>query len=300
MNTLVKCLAVALLVLAVVAMDVGQADARRFGGGRSFGGSRSFNKSYSKPAPTQRQSATGSQASGARSSRFGGMGGIFGGLLAGTLLGSLFFGHPFAGGGMLDLLLIGGAIFLIMKLMRGRRPATQAAGRSGGMGYGGAGPDAGPSMRTGGASRAEQGWSNLGASPRPDERPGIDVPPGFDEAEFLEGAKALFNRMQTSWDARDLDDIRQFTTDAVYDEVRSQAAADPQPSTTEVLMVDGRLLEVRTEGAATLATVFFDAYMREEAVASRSEQVREVWHFRREDGVAGGTWRLDGIQQLEQ
>jgi len=293
MRSMGKFLVVILLALVLGAVECGSADAARFGGGRSFGGSRSFSKSYSKPVTPQRQTGTGMAAP----SRLGGMGGIFGGLLAGTLLGSMFFGHPFAGGGMMDILLIGGLLFLLLRMFGKRRPAQQAAGRSGGMGYGGAGPDlaSGPMTRDAGA-----GWSGLRAQPAPGAGPEITLPPGFDEAEFLAGAKAAFTRLQASWDTRDLDDIRQFTSDAVFDEIKAQAQTDPGPSQTDVIMVEARLLEARIQGQATLATVIFDALLREDRAAGAAGQVREVWHFKREAGFAEGAWHLDGIQQLEQ
>ncbi|WP_035252800.1 Tim44 domain-containing protein [Desulfocurvus vexinensis] len=289
MRIIVQFFAVALLALAVCAVDASPADAARFGGGKSFGGNKSFNQNYSKPAPTQRQ--TGQQQMGAPARPgMGAMGGMLGGLLAGTLLGSLFFGQPFAGGGMLDILLIGGVLFLLFRLLRGRRPMAQPAGA--GMGYGG--PPSGPMTRDAGPGAA---WGGLASAA--DARPEVSTPPGFDEAEFLQGAKAAYGRLQTSWDARDLDDIRQFTTDAVFSEIGAQAQADPGPSRTEVLMVDARLLEARAEGPATLATVYFDALLRENQ-GGTTAQVREVWHFRRQDDVSGGMWLLDGIQQLEQ
>lgn len=297
MRTALKFLIVPLFIVALVAMDASLADARRFGGGRSFGGSRSFSKSYSKPVTPQRQTMGGASATrNTRNSRFGGMGGLFGGLLAGTLLGSLFFGHPFAGGGMMDILLIGGLIFLFMKLFRGRRPSPQAAaGRSGGMSYGGGGPQPQQDVHQ---RSSNAGWGGLGStSGAAEAAPGIDVPAGFDTDEFLEGAKLAFNRLQASWDARDIDDIAEFTTTAVQQEIRRQAAEDPSPSRTEILMVNARLLEAKTEGGATLATVYFDALMREDA-AGGTEQVREVWHFKKDDSVKGGMWLLDGLQQL--
>ncbi len=290
MKIIVQIFAVALLALAVCAVDPSPADAARFGGGKSFGGSRSFNQNYSKPAAPQRQTGQQQMANPARPG-MGAMGGMLGGLLAGTLLGSLFFGQPFAGGGMLDILLIGGVLFLLFRLLRGRRPVAQPAGA--GMGHGGAGP--GPFMTRDAGSGAA--WGGLGGGP--DARPEVSTPPGFDEADFLQGAKAAYGRLQTSWDARDLADIRQFTTDAVFSEISAQAQADPGPSRTEVLMVDARLLEARAEGPATLATVYFDALLRENQ-GGGTDQVREVWHFRRQDDIANGMWLLDGIQQLEQ
>ncbi|WP_461208697.1 Tim44 domain-containing protein [Desulfocurvus sp. DL9XJH121] len=294
MRSIVKICIVILLLAAVAALDASPAEAR-FGGGRSFGGSRSFSRGWSKPVSPLRQQGAFTGQQGMRSpSRFGGMGGLLGGLLAGSLLGSLFFGHPFGGVGMFDLLLIGGGIFLLMRLLGRGRAAAQHAGRTGGMSYGGGGPmDDQNTYRSGMAD----GWGGLGSQGgMADAAQGIDLPPGFDVDEFLKGAKLAFNRLQASWDARDMDDIAQFASKAVLDEVRSQAAQDPNPSRTEVLMVNARLLEAKQEGGVVLATVYFDALMREDRGGS-TEQVREVWHFRN-DG-AQGHWILDGLQQLE-
>lgn len=293
MHNALKLFVAVLLLLAVAALDVSPADAARFGGGRSFGGSRSFSRSYSKPISPMRQPGTTTTQGLNRPSRFGGMGGLLGGLLAGSLIGSLLFGGGFGGVGMFDLLLIGGGIYLLMRLLGRSRPAAQHAGRSGGMSYGGGGPEPQGAYRTG----AGDGWAGLGSpGGTADAAQGIVLPEGFDSQEFLEGAKMAFGRLQASWDARDLDDIAQFTSPAVQEEIRRQAAEDPGPSLTEVLMVNARLLEAKEQGPATLATVYFDALMREER-GGPTEQVREVWHFRR-DG-ADGSWVLDGLQQLE-
>lgn len=298
MRNALKFLVVPLLVLALAAMDASPAQAKRFGGGRSFGGSKSYSKSYKKSvSPSQSQSSKGTQNM-QRPSRFGGLGGMFGGLLAGTLLGSMLFGGGFGGVGMFDLLLLGGGIWLLMRFLRARRPAAQHAGRTGGMSYGGGGPqygqtyDAEPTRRT----AANSGWGGLGSQGgMADAAKGITLPPNFDSDEFLEGAKIAFNRLQASWDARDMDDIAQFASPAVLEEIRRQAAQDPSQSVTEVLMVNARLLEAKQDGTATLATVYFDALMREEK-GGPTDQVREVWHFRRK--TDSGAWVLDGLQQL--
>lgn len=301
MNNVLKFLLVPLVMIAFVAVSSDFADAKRFGGGRSFGGSRSYQKSYSKPVSPNRQQATQSGSGlNQKRSKFGGLGGVLGGLLAGSLLGSLFFGHSFAGGGFMDLLLIAGIAFLAFKFFKGRRRGAQYAQQGAGMSYGGAGPD--PNGAGYGTSRmadqAQAGWSSLGAQQAAPQQPEINVPEGFDENEFLEGAKLAFNRLQAAWDARDMDDIAQFTSPAVLDEIRGQAAQDPSPSKTEVLMLNVRLLEVRQEAGDIIATTFFDAFIRE-SPATGSEQVREVWHFKRSSADTSSMWRLDGIQQLD-
>jgi predicted lipid-binding transport protein (Tim44 family) len=145
---------------------------------------------------------------------------------------------------------------------------------------------------------AASGWGNLGAAPQ--EAPaGPQVPPGFDAEDFLAGAKTLFARLQRSWSARDIKDIEAFATPAFMEDVRKQAAEDPTPTATDVLLVDAQLLEVRQQGPATIASAYFDTLLREDPKASQPEQVREVWHFVRRDDVPGDRWKLDAIQQLE-
>lgn len=115
-----------------------EADAARFGRGRSFGSKPFMSQPFTKPAPQvapsmRQQQTPGSAATAtAGASRFGGMGGMFGGLLAGTLIGSLLFGGGFQGGGFMDILLIGGLLYLALKLF-GRRAAQSTSNTSGKM-----------------------------------------------------------------------------------------------------------------------------------------------------------------------
>ena len=289
------------LVFGLIMAAAEIAHAKRFGGGGSFGSKPSYSRPASRPAPSQnlnRQSTTNQAVPGSRG--FGGMG-IFGGLLAGTLLGSLLFGGGFGGFGMFDMLLLGLGIFFLMRFLRSRRP-RESMSEAG----------AGPSIRSpqyGQNSQyrsADTSWDNLSSSPRRpmgpmdgDGQPVVNTPAGFDVDDFLKGAKVVYSRLQQSWDARDLQDIREFTTDAVFDEIRAQAQESPEPSKTEVLLINARLLEAKQEGTITHATVYYDVMMREDPTINATAQVREVWHFVRDSRDAGDMWKLDGIQQLE-
>ena len=124
-----------------------------------------------------------------------------------------------------------------------------------------------------------------------------DLPASFDKDDFLKGAKMVFTRLQHSWDARDMDDIAQFTTPEVHEEIKQQAAQSPTPSRSELLLVNARILEVKEDEHGLLATVFFDVLMREEREGAQTEQVREIWHFLKSKEY-GGMWRLDGIEQV--
>jgi len=277
----------------------GYAEARRAGGGRSFGSKPRYQRNVEKPAAPQKdaqQSQAAPQTAQNPSSRgaFGGLGGMLGGFLMGGLIGSLLFGGmgEFQGPGLLDILLIGGGLFLLLRFLRARRAATQAAGP---MSFDGTGADpyAGRSAEP---NRPAWGPAYGGDLNRNE---GSSLPPGFDVAEFLAGAKAAYNRIQESWDKRDLEDIRNFTSPEVWEEMRRQAQEDPNPGKTEIVLLKPEVLEAKREGSETVVSVLFDVLLRESKEQMESEQVKEVWHFSRNESAPGSFWVLEGIQQVE-
>ncbi len=298
-----------LLALTTICASFDAAEAARFGGGRSFGS----RPSYSQPAqrqqtqnmnqskPNQQQQQNLGQTAPARGGMFGRFGGFMGGMLAGSLLGALFFGMPFAGGGMMDILLIGilivaGVMVFRMIAARRRQPEYNYAGAAQGHVEAPTGRNdwsgsqwdrlrTEPSGQASGASASQSGAA-------------VSVP-GFDEEEFLRGAKLVYTRLQASWDARDLNDIHEFATPEVMEEIKRQAAQDPTPSKTEILLINAKVLEAKFQGQHTVATVYYDVLMREDKTKDAPEQVREVWHFRRDSADPKASWKLEGIQQLE-
>ncbi len=268
------------------------AEARRLGGGRSFGSKPSYQRSA--PAPAQRDFDKGQAQrtlpQTTSSSRWGGLGGVFGGLLMGGLIGSLLFGGggPMGGPGILDLLVIGGILFFVVKLFRARRnPAPQQAGHTP---YGSPGSnsfEAYNEHKIPGVNQAEE----VHLKPV--------LPADFDAAEFLKGAKAAYNRLQESWSRRDLDDIAHFASPAVMTELRKQATVEPDPSPVEILLVEATILDVKDSGDERAASVFFDVLMREEPGKEDQPQVKEIWHFKRSLSDSSSFWMLDGIQQVE-
>lgn len=215
----------------------------------------------------------------------------------GGLLGSLLFGgmHGFGGPGLLDILIVGGLLFFLFRFLRARRMATESAGSSAFTGSpaisGSAFQDVQP--------QASWGTSGYGQAPRtiPSSFEPSPIPAGFDEKEFLKGAKAVYTRLQQSWDRRDLNDIREFTSPEVFQEIKRQAEEDPNPGRTEIVLINAELLEVKIEGGQTVASVHYDVLMRESADETMSHQVREIWHFREKS--PGSPWTLEGIQQVE-
>lgn len=264
----------------------------RLGRGRSFGSRPSYQRSAPPPtqAPDSFQNKTGQttpqQPSPSSTSRWKG---ILGGVIAGGLIGSLLFGagQGFGGPGLLDLLLIGGGLFLLFRFLRAKKMATQGAFAS-------------AEGTTAYERSPDQSWGGLNDAAKEESAvtPPPVLPPGFDAEEFLEGANAAFVRLQGAWDKRDLADIRQFTSSEVFAEIEQQAKEDPQPGKTELLFINPQLVEVRDLDHQRVATVLFDVTLRENG-ETFSKQVRELWHFSQEPNTPQSFWKLEGIQQVE-
>lgn len=304
-----------LLFGAFAIVTVDDAYAARMGGGKSFGSKPAMRQSAPPPAMRQQNRQQANQPGAAAAARpggmFGGMGGIFGGLLAGTLLGSLLSGNGLGGGGgFLDIILLAILAFVAYKLFTRFRQKQQEPQPAGAGGFARRNfPDNDqqqPMQREGvfgqrdlpGAQQGGSGWGAFSSNQQQSvEEPAVNVPADFNVDEFLRGAKAAYTRLQQSWDKRDLADIAQFVTPAVMQTLEEQAREDPNPSNTEIMLVNAQLEGFEQDGNDQRAQVYFDVLMRESPAQQQPDDVREIWHFVRDGST--GEWKLDGIQQVQ-
>ncbi|WP_158948830.1 TIM44-like domain-containing protein [Pseudodesulfovibrio cashew] len=122
---------------------------------------------------------------------------------------------------------------------------------------------------------------------------------GFDENEFLEGAKLFFSRFQQANSEKEIEDLRVFLSDEVYANAVLKAQQFPDER-IEVMLVDARLMELKSEGGQTLATVFYDAQISRGESGGQPGHVRAVWEFSRDDDVENGLWTLEKINKVDQ
>ena len=315
-----RSVAIACLAIIAFAPVLLATDAWARAGGGSSGGSRG-SRSYSSPARPTPNPMTPSQPSSPPSSfpqsqpqpqRSGWGAGLMGGLAGfalGGLLGSMLFGHGFGGGiGLLEILIIGGGIFLLFRMMRGRSSAPEPAT---GYGQGGGGqwqsqpqpqyptPSYQAQPVDMGPSDLDRGVANIRQ---------MDMT--FDPSRFTETASDIFFKVQAAWMNRDM----------------SQASVVLTPEMMEILQKDcdrlrgqGRInrlenIAVRSvavteawqESGLDYATVHFLASLLDYTVDERSGQVvdgsrtepakfEEYWTFMRP--VGPNAWRLSAIQQ---
>ena len=302
---------VVLLAFVTTLFAVGDVEAKsRLGGGKSTGMQRE-NVQTAPKAPAQNTVApAGAAAPVAAATPPSGMSrwmGPLAGLAAGGLLASLFMGGGFSGLKMMDILLFAGLAFGAFMLFRmfmrkkamesgyGGGAATQYAGT-----VGANSPVPVPLERSGLAAGAPEIGSRLMTPASITSAPATAprIPADFDLAGFERQARFAFIRLQAANDAKDVNDIRDFTTPEMYAELSLQIQErGDAPQKTEIVSLNVNVLEVVTEGQRAIASVRYSGEIRE-AVGAPTEAFDEVWHVSKRLDDAKSTWLLAGIQQL--
>ncbi len=292
------------ILLLTAALTLGAASldadaARRFGGGGNLGKQRATPamkeapsaapSSPSVPAKAGAPAPAGAPAAAPAQPGFmGRWGGMLAGLGIGALLGSMFGGHLGGGFGLLLMLLVFGAVaFMVMRMLASRvKPVDKPVA------FAAAAPDASaaPQVAIG---------ANLAGAAEP-ARAASNIPPDFQVEPFLRQAKMAFIRLQAANDAKDLADIRDYTTPEMYAEIAMQIEERLDAvQKTEVVNVHPTLVEVANEDGYEIASVRFAGLLREAADAN-PQPFDEVWHVRKKVGDKSATWLIAGIQQLPQ
>ena len=305
------------LMAAVLALGLtlGMADAeaaKRLGGGSSSGMQKKMSppaKESAAPAksptaaPATTPSTAAAPAAQPKRSWMGPIAGLAAGLGLAALASHLGFGEELATALMIGLLVIA-AIAVVGLIMRRRASPQQPA-------MAGAGPmpytpaDAPP----GGSA-----WPTRDtASPRPvDAGRATDLTPNdvapmasarrlphdFDVVGFERQAKLNFIRLQTTNDAGNLDDLREFTTPEMFEKLKADILGrHGEPQQTDVLEVQAEVLEVDEEPSRYVVSVLYRGLIHEEKDAA-AESITEVWHLEKSRHGNSG-WLLAGIQPLQ-
>ena len=315
----IRLLSVALALMAAVAFQVSQADAR-IGGGSSFGsrGSRTFSAPPSTPtapgqaAPMNRTfSQPGAQSpigTGAAPSRFGGFGSLLvGGLLGAGLFGLLSGAGLFGGltgfasiiGLLLQVALIGGAIWFVMGFFR-RRSQPQYAGA------GGASPFANRTAASNPMEAGNRAWTGGGGSAQNASGP-IEI-----KQEDYQAFEKLLTTIQSAYGREDVNALGAFTTPEMLSYLSGDLAENKRKGVrnevSDAKFIQGDLSEAWTENGSDYATVAMKYTIIDATVEiatgrvvsgdrTTPQEVVELWTFRRDHRTLTQGWQLSAIQQ---
>ena len=265
------------------------------------------------PAPGMQQpgmaARPGAAAPAAQGSRWGGLGmGLAAGFLGAGLFG-LLSGQGFLGGlgslmGMLGFLaqfaLIAGVIYLIVRLVRGRRetPAdAQPAMARAGLGAAGNGPMGAPGA---GPIPGMAGGSVAAPAAGPSDTIGVT-------AQDFDTFERLLGYVNEAYSREDLNGLRTMATPEMVgyfaDDMKEAASRGVVNRISNVKLLQGDLSEAWREQDADYATVAM-RFSRTDLTIERSsgrvvsgspqgEEAVELWTFRRPHG---GVWQLSAIQ----
>ena len=291
MKKILTLLTLAILSFGLAAFD---AEARRFGGGKSIGKQREAISPQTPPKSAQTPAAAGAPA--AAGNRWMGP---LAGLAAGGLLAALFMGGAFEGINMMDVLMLAAlmaAVFFVVRMLRKPRQEHSArpmqySGMGAGPGSSATAPATEPTAAPAGESTAAPAQAQAVTSKT------ANIPADFQVEPFLRNAKTSFIRLQAANDARDLSDIREYTTPEMFAEISMQITErGNEPQRTEVMGINAELLEVVTENNTAIASVRFNGQLRESS--NPPEAFDEIWHVQKNIKDPESVWLLAGIQQV--
>ena len=285
---------ISLAFALALGLAIPDADARRFGGGGNLGKQRATptQREAAPPAapaqqakPAQPAATPATAAAAAKPSFMSRWGGMLAGLGIGVLLASLFGAQlaPFVGM-LLAALLIGGIGYLLFRLLAPRKtPVAKPAA------FAGIGAAVTPPVTVIDDAVPQSAETQRRSLP--------SIPAGFAVEPFVRVAKTSFIRLQAANDAKDLDDIRDYTTPEMYAELAMQIKErGDKLQKTEVVSLDAQLVDVAVEDGYEYASVRFWGLLREDD-ATNPSSFDEVWHVRKKANVAKAPWLIAGIQQ---
>ncbi len=269
------------------------------------------------PATAGAPAAAGAAGMATRSPFMTGlMGGLLGAGIIGLLMGGGFFGAGMAGfmGLLLQLLLIGGLVWLAFRLFRRAAPQPMPAGMAPRT-AGGPIPDVGANRTHGGASGGGASGGGAGGAPAGAFAPAMGAaaagltPIPLDKVDFDAFEQSLKD-VQAAWSAADLRTLSGLLTPEMlqyFSEMLTEdASRGVRNQVTDVALEEGDLSEAWREAGRDYATVAMrfsaldvDTRLSDGAViggeAAERTVATELWTFVR--ASQGGKWLLSAIQQ---
>ena len=285
--------------------------AKRFGGGKSSGMQRQEMSQPKSPnatpgtptqtpgaaaTPARSQAAAGAPAAQPKRSWMGPLAGLAAGIGLAALASHFGFGEELAS--MMMMALIAFAVIAVIGFfLRKRAAASQqpALAGAGGMQYSAHQGDhekspaaATPSYGSAAAPVATAAGAAAAAVGT--------IPADFDADAFVRNAKLNFIRLQAANDARNLEDIREYTTPEMFAEIKMHWMDDASANQkTDVVSLNAEVVDVTEEADRYIVSVRFTGLLREDANAA-PEGIDEIWHLTKPRNGSRG-WLVAGIQQ---
>ncbi len=290
------------IFFAALAFGAATADAKKIGGGKSVGSQRDSVTQRQAGGPTVAPATAGATTPAAGAAATGAAGaaakstpkwlGPVAGIAAALGLGYLM--SQMGTAGLIGFLIVG-LLFIVGMFFLGRMMLKKN----------GASPNGAPipfGQRESTSSEPVLRNSAAGAMGSAAAAPvmasglagGFGIPADFDKAGFEDSAKKQFMSLQAANDKGDLDAVRDFTTDELYNQIAKDVVGGNKEA-TRVEELNAELLGIETDRGNYWASVQFTGKMSEDGIVMATP-FTEVWNLMKPvDGSKG--WLLAGIQQ---
>lgn len=271
---------------------VSEADAKRFGGG-------GFGKSY-KTSPFASKKATPTkkdqQQNQAGQRKGGMMGGLMGGLLAGGLFAALLGSGAFENIQIMDMIILALLVFVALKLFKGFMGAKQSQHRA-----------AAPGNAQGhqfempqdahspfGNNKFQEVPATQATGFHQDEIP-FNLPAGFDQQAFIEGALSHYRTVQESWNNGELNVIEEYVSPELFAALSEQRNKLMIPPQTEILDLNAEIVRADQAGDSAEISILFRGICKDELEKSQ-DGIFDIWHLQRDLSTENADWVIVGIE----
>jgi len=275
---------------------VSEADAKRFGGG-GFGNSFKTSPFASKKA-TPAKNASQKQAG---QKKGGMMGGLMGGLLAGGIFAALLGSGAFEDIQVMDMIIMAALAFLAFKLFKGfMSGGARSRQQPSVAGLGGNQTQQRQSFempRDAGheAQNKEQEASATHATDFNQDEVPFNLPEGFDQEDFIEGALSHYRTVQESWNKGELATIEEYVSPELFlalSQQRNKLAIAPQ---TEVVDLTAEIVRADQAGVSAEISILFRGICKDELGKSQ-DGIYDIWHLQRDLSTENADWVIVGIE----
>lgn len=268
---------------------VSEADAKRFGGG-------GFGKSYKtspfaskKTAPAKKDQQQAGQKKG------GMMGGLMGGLLAGGLFAALLGSGAFENIQIMDMIIMAALAFLAFKLFKGfMSGGARSRQQPSVAGLGGNQTHQRQSFEMPRDAGNETQTAPVSGSFDQNDVP-FNLPEGFDQQGFIEGALSHYRTVQEAWNNGELETIKEYVSPELFAALSQQRNKLMVPPQTEIIDLNAEIVRADQAGDSAEISILFRGVCKDDLEKSQ-DGIFDVWHLQRDLNTENADWVIVGIE----
>lgn len=269
---------------------VSEADAKRFGGG-GFGKSYKTSPFASKKAPAKKDQAGQNQAG---QKKGGMMGGLMGGLLAGGLFATLLGSGAFENIQIMDMIILALIVFVAIKLFKGFMGSRQTHTRMAAPGS--------PQSHSFEMPRDAQTSNSPVQEIHPTQATGFNqddipfnLPEGFDQQAFIDGALSHYRTLQESWNNGELSVVEEYVSPELFAALSEQRNKLMIPPQTEILDLNAEIVRADQAGDSAEISILFRGICKDDLEKSQ-DGIFDIWHLQRDLSTENADWVIVGIE----